>query len=188
MKYLDLRQKIPTNVFTVVDVLKFFPQDSSNTIKTQLFRLIKKGVIQQIKRGIYTFDLSLVDELELSNLLYSPSYISLETALHFYGIIPDIPQAVTSVTSTTTKQIQTKCGAFFYQKIKQSLFFGYKVITGMQGYFKIAKKEKALLDYFYIRKINRISGLRFALKAINIDQYTKYSKKFPEWVQRLRLK
>ncbi len=187
MKYLDLRGEIATNVFTVADVTKAFSQENAQSIKVQLFRLVKKGLLHSLKRGVYCFDKTRVDELELAQQLYSPSYISLETALHYYGIIPDIPQGVTSVTTITTKKIATELGMYYYTKIKLPLFFGFEsVISPLSGgYFSIAKKEKALLDYLYIRKITSIADLRVNREAVDMNIYKKYAQHFPRWVQEI---
>jgi len=188
MKYLDLREKIKFNVFSLADVLKYFSQEGKYTIKTQLSRFIKKGLITKIKRELYCFDQSPIDEMELANILYEPSYVSLETALNYYGIIPDVPQVVTCVTLTTTKKITTVFGVFYYRKIKSELFFGFKTIPATTGHLKIASKEKALLDYFYIRKIKSISDLRLNFKDFNFSLYKQYVKSFPDWVQKIKLK
>ncbi len=189
MKYLDLRGKIPGNIFSLINVLHHFPDEKSTAIRTQLSRFLKKGLILQIKRGLYCFEKEKVDEFVLANKLYQPSYISLETALNYYGIIPDIPQEITSVTTTTTKLIKTALGRFSYTKIKTVLFFGFKKVKSTKngGYFKLAYPEKALLDYFYLRKVKRTDDLRLNLKGIDIGRYQKFLKGCPDWVAKIKL-
>lgn len=190
MKYNDLRLKIKTNVFSLLDVQKLFPLEKSSSIQIQLSRLVKKKLIHQIKRGVYYQDSNLIDPFGLSNYLYSPSYVSLESALFFYGIIPDVPQNITAVTITTSKKIDNELGKFYYSKIKSDLFFGSTKINSPVGdaYFAIAHKEKALLDYFYIRKIKTIDDLRLDLKSINRKIYQKYLQYYPKWVQNITIK
>ena len=77
--------------------------------------------------------------------LYSPSCISLESALSFYGIITRFPYQITSITSKKTKPIKTLNKEFFYSHIKPQLFFDYE----KREKFLIASKEKALFDYLY---------------------------------------
>lgn len=184
MKYLDLRQKIKSNLFTVLDAAKFFPGESEQNIRIQLSRLAKKGLLTNLKRGLYCFDVAALDELNLAGRLYSPSYISLETALNFYGILPDIPQAVTSVTPTTTKTIGTAGLRFSYAKIDPRLYFGYQPLAPI-GF--IAQKEKALLDYFYLRKIRHVEDLRLNLAGFDRIIYQKYGRTFPVWVRRIKI-
>jgi predicted transcriptional regulator of viral defense system len=189
MKYLDLQTQLSQNIFTIGDVAKVFPTEPETSLKTQLARFAQKGLIKSIKRGIYTYDLTKIDELELAEILYQPSYISLETALHHYGMIPDIPQTTTSVTPVITKTIDTPVGAYTYAKIAQDLFFGYKSVKSPQshGYFPLAEQEKALLDFFYIRKITRVDELRLDTSSLDRDRYKIYAQYFPNWVQSIQI-
>lgn len=188
MKYLELREKIKRNIFNHVDVLKLFPQENPQMTKIQLYRFVKKGLLTKIKRGLYCFKPENVDEFELANWLYQPSYISLESALNYYGIIPDIPQGVTSVCVTTTKKVSNQFGSFYYLKIKSSLFYGFFKVKSATGFsFNLAKKEKALLDYLYLRKIRSTYGLRLNIKELDRLCYQKYSKDFPSWIQKVKL-
>lgn len=189
MKFLALRNKIKTNIFTFLDVTKFFFEESNHNIRIQLFRFAKKGLIKQIKKGLYCFEENLIDELDLASFLYKPSYISLETALNNYGMIPDIPQIVTSVSLTTSKTIKTQFGRYSYTKIKPSLFFGFTKIESPNSrtFYSLASREKALLDFFYLRKVNTIVELRLNLEDFDFNQYKKYAKNFPQWVQKIKL-
>jgi len=190
MEYLKFRNKIKTNLFTLVDVKKHFPKEKDQDIRVQLSRFKKRGLIYSFKRGIYCFDLQKIDEFELANKLYQPSYISLETALHYYGIIPNIPQQTTSVNITTLKEFKLDYGVFIYHKIKKELFWGY---NGQQrangkGYFLIADAEKALLDFFYLRKIKKTADLRIDFSKINKSKYKNYLKHFPNWIKEIKIK
>lgn len=187
MKFLDLRRAIEGNIFTLVDVIKYFPNQPSSTIQTQLGRFIQRGLLARIKRGLYCFDQKQIDELDLASRLYQPSYISLETALNFYGLIPDIPQTITSVTVTTTKQIRNQFGTFSYTKIKPELFFGFVKAksANSDSFFNLAEKEKALLDYFYLRKIKSIKDLRLDLADLDQNLYRQFSQNYPVWVQKV---
>lgn len=123
MRYLELQKAINTNIFTLLDVEKYFFGENPHAIRTQLSRFAKRKMIKQIKRGLYCFDKSKIDEYILANKLYQPSYVSLESALEYYGIIPDVTQAVTSINLTTFKKFSNEFGRFYYSKIQQSLFF-----------------------------------------------------------------
>ena len=187
MKYLELLGKIKTNVFTFSDLGKYFSGEDDGSIKTQLHRFIKKKFVFQIKRGVYCFDPNRIDQFELASYLYQPSYISLESALNYYGMIPDIPQTVTSISPVTTKKIRTQFGNYFYTKIKQDLFFGYESVASSTSAnnYQNAKKEKALLDYIYIRKIKSLSGLRLDLGKIDKKILARYIKNYPGIVTQL---
>jgi predicted transcriptional regulator of viral defense system len=189
MKYLELTSKIKTNIFSFIDIIKLFPNEKEQSIKTQLSRFIKKGLITSIKKGLYCFDSGKMDTFILANILYKPSYISLETALNYYGIIPDIPLAITSISVTNTKEYQTAFGNFIYAKIQQSLYFGFTKIksTKDDNYYQVAQKEKALLDYFYIRRIQSTDELRLNVENLDIKIYKNYAKYFPKWVQNISI-
>lgn len=189
MKYLDLQQSIHSNIFTLTDVVKHFTHDPPHQIQTQLSRFVKRKLLTKIKRNIYVFDVEKIDELYLTHLLYSPSYISLETALHYYGIIPDIPQQITSISPITTKKIISQNIIYSYTKIQTPLYWGYTQIQSLKSelFFAIAEKEKALLDYFYIRKINNVADLRLKLEDIDKKKFRTYIKHYPLWVQRIKL-
>lgn len=189
MKFLELKEKIPKNIFNFLDVLKYFPGEKPQAVRVQLSRFAKKGLVFKIKKGIYCFEEKEIEEFALANYLYRPSYISLESALNFYGMAPDIPQTVTSVTPTTTKRITNQFGAFSYTKIKPLLFFGFMrvKIEREAGFFALAQKEKALLDYFYLRKIKETDDLRLNLKNLDKSLYQKYAQSYPLWVRKIRL-
>jgi len=187
MRYRNLREKISFNLFTLADVIKFFPYEKDSLIRTQLSRFTKKKLIVKIKRGLYCFSPDRVDGLELANKLYSPSYISLETALNYHGLIPDIPQSITSINLTTTKKIVNRFGVFYYTKINARLFFGFTKVKSSQSpsFINIASKEKALLDYLYLRKITAIDELRLNFDQISSSLLKKFIKFYPPWVRKI---
>ncbi|MFN4212972.1 MAG: hypothetical protein ACK4FL_03380, partial [Microgenomates group bacterium] len=126
--------------------------------------------------------------LMLANLLYQPSYISCQSALFYYGAIPDVSQSTTSITTITTKNIKTRFGNFIYYKLKKELFFGYQILKIGDDFLKIAYPEKALLDFFYLNKIKSIEELRLDLSKFNWKRYKKYIQVFPEWLKKIDLK
>jgi len=155
MTFNELKNKAKNYpLFKLEDVFKWFPKAKRSTTLNQLNFWTKKGYIGRIKRGIYKLsDFEIREPFLLANFIYSPSYISLETALNYYGIIPDIPFAVTSVTIQKTINFKVEnYGSFFYSKIKPDLFFGFNLILADRKYgYNIAKPEKALFDYLYLR-------------------------------------
>lgn len=139
-------------LFKIADVFKWFPQSDRATTINQLSQWTKKGELQRLKRGVYKLaDFEIKDSFILAGFIYSPSYISLETALNYYSIIPDIPFTVTSVTTNKTKDFSLKeFGKFSYRHLKPSLFFGFETIRVEQYSYNIALPEKALFDYLYL--------------------------------------
>lgn len=185
MKLQNLKTNIKMPVFSRTDVLKLFPEEPVNQINTQLYRMIKRGDLIGLKRGLYIFPNLNIDEFVIANKLYKPSYVSLESALNVFGVIPDISSVVTSVTTVTSKKINTSLGNFKYSKINENLFFGYKSILDERSgfYYSIANPEKALLDLIYIRKVKNLSEYRVDLNNINQTESLNYSQHFPKWVR-----
>lgn len=142
-------------LFTLRDLENLFPDEKSKTIKNNFTRWLSKGYFLRLRRGVYEFveqgaGLKIPD-LYTANRLYEPSYVSMETALSIYSIIPEIAVGVTSVTIRPTRTFKNKYGAFFYRSCKKKAFTGYSLML-YEG-FKVcmADKEKALVDFLYYR-------------------------------------
>lgn len=150
MQYQVLKEQLKDfSVFSISDIRKidqkFYP--------SRLSQWQEKGYIKKLRRGYYMFaDTNLNEErlFLIANHLYLPSYVSLESALSYYGLIPEGVYSITSVSTKKTARFQTPVANFVYKNIRPQLLFGYhlKRING-QGY-KIAEIEKAVLDYLYL--------------------------------------
>lgn len=170
MKLLDIVQEyqnIP--VFSVLDLEKMAPGfERENLLNWQ-----KKGILVRFRNGWYGLSGKVRSEAELyfvANKIYRPSYISLESAMAYYGWIPEAVFTVTSITTRKTNAFDTPVGMLRYRNLKPSLFFGYKV-ESMNGLrIKIAEPEKTLLDFLYLRPdlrdIEAFEGLRLNLTTI----------------------
>ena len=131
--------------------------------------LLKKGEIIRVKKGLYVFGPELArapySKETLANLIYGPSYISLEYALSFYGLIPERVEVLTSVTNKRKKLFTTSIGVFSYRYINPSLFSCgvtlYKIDESHT--ILIAVKEKALSDLIY-----------FSDKIVDENQMRRY--------------
>ncbi len=140
-------------LFKYVDLLKWFPNDNEQTIKQNLKFWVKKELLERIMKGIYKLkETAIKDEFLLASYLDESSYISLESALSFYGMIPEFPYSITSVTTQKTKKFRTNYGILSYRKIKPDLFFGFKLITGNNYLYRLATPEKALFDLIYLNQ------------------------------------
>lgn len=127
-----------------------------------LVRWQEKGYIIKLRNRWYAFsDAESSENIEwlAANLIYSPSYISLHTALSWYNLIPEMIATTTSVTTRKTNKFLTPLGSFDYHRIKPELFgFGYVLedmdpFMGERGKSRkimIASPQKAILDFFYI--------------------------------------
>ncbi len=149
MRYPELNDKLKDFVvFTLNDIRKTDPDFH----RRRLNDWQDKGYIKKLRRGFYMFsDLSLNEQALclIANKLYAPSYVSFETALSYYGLIPEGVYSLTSVSTKKTSNFKTQIALFSYRSIKPSLFFGYKLEKYMGQAYKIAEIEKAFLDYVY---------------------------------------
>lgn len=180
-----LKNNLKTPIFNLQEVSKLFPNESENTINMQIKRMVKRGDINRIRNGLYMFPGTEVDEYVIANLLYQPSYVSLETVLNNKGLIPDITMNVTSITTTTSKRISTTLGTFLYSKISKDLYYGFDRVKDMRSdyYYDIACKEKALLDLIYIRRIKSLEEYRFDFSNIDQKRLKELAQEFPSWVK-----
>lgn len=120
--------------------------------RDKITSLLEQGVIIRIKKGLYVFGKEWRQHpysIELlANLIYGPSYISLEYALQFYGFIPEQVRTVTSVTTGRSRHFSTPVGNFRYRKISMPSFaVGMDVLrNNFGGTYLMAVPEKALID------------------------------------------
>ena len=152
---------------TLLDALKTYRYP-----RNRISSLLKKGEIIRIKKGIYLLGpdqrkTPYVPEI-LANMIYGPSYISLEYALSRYGLIPEGVHTVTSVTSERNREFKTPAGRFTYAYLRHEYYPHGVTWTSLpdgRGYL-IATPEKALIDRIYMEK--GISA-RSAMKELLFD-------------------
>lgn len=172
MRYIDLQSYIKNlPAFNLNDIRKFDP----GFHRQQLTDWLDRGYIHALVGGFYALTETQVDEgflFMLANRVYAPSYISNESALAYYLVIPETVLSVTSVTSRKTRRLVSTWGSFFYSSHKPSLMFGYQVVKqGQRIQFKLASLEKAVLDYLYwntsIDSLDDFEGLRWNQQELN---------------------
>lgn len=124
------------------------------TLKNQLAVWQRQGKVHKLRRGVYTLNdddrRTPLPPFLISNVLYAPSYVSLESALSFFGLIPEQVVRTTAVTPRKTADFENHYGTFSYRSLKKSLFFGYESVK-IEGDLSIflATPEKAILDKVY---------------------------------------
>jgi len=186
MNKIDFQKRLtPYGVISLENIYKSFPDFSYK----QISRWQKDGFLIKIKQGFYTFTDQKIDDYFLfliANKIYEPSYISLEKALKYYGLIPEEIFQITSVSTKKTNIFNNSIGSFSYRHIKESLFWGYHFISNSNQKVLIADAEKAILDYIYLHselktekefKELRINSNSFN-ENINLDKLNKYLSKF----------
>lgn len=162
--------------FSSGDLNIFLGDKYNRSVLNNLKRWNKKGYLVNLRKGVYLLNSYKVhDSAILAGKIYGPSYISLEYALGYYGIIPEMVFSVTSVTTRTTKEFHNEIGHYYYHKIKTSAFGGYAPIVkdGIPYYF--ANPEKALVDFLYLNR-NRFDGSVGQFESYRFNEDFKWHK------------
>ena len=157
-------------IFSFEDLCVFYPEEKRSNLRQYLSRWKKQGWLQSLKKGLYELTYPQgrgVPDFYIANKIYAPSYISLETALSYYSIIPEVSMAVVSITAKATRRFKNSHGLFIYRSVRPGSFRGY-IIEKHNGFdILIAEPEKALVDYLYFKTLR---GGTFDKKAERIDQ------------------
>lgn len=122
--------------------------------RSNLYQWQQAGYIVPLRKGWYAF----ADYIHqpdyaryFAGKMCTPSYISLHTALSFYGIIPEAVVEITSVTTQKTCRYENTFGQFSYQTIRPRLFWGFEPKTMREGkLYMMATPEKAIIDLLYL--------------------------------------
>ncbi len=159
-------------------------EKKERNLDKKISQLTRDEVLIPLKKGLYLsriFYLKNNDNIEeyLSNIIYYPSYISLEYVLAKEGLIPESVFTYTCVTLKTTRQFSNKLGRFTYRKIKEKLFIGFV----QKNYYdncniKIATKAKAFFDYLYYKPLgilSEIDDLRINWENLSLEDLQEFA-------------
>jgi predicted transcriptional regulator of viral defense system len=194
MNYLTFEKSLKElPVFSIKDIKKLYPGfDNRRLVEWQ-----QKSYIQKIRREYYCFQERKKDEHFLffaANKIYSPSYVSMESALAFYNFIPEGVFITTSITTRNTASYNTPVGDFSFNHSKPTLFFGYRLLQNDAVAVRIAEPEKVILDYLYHKKLNfkdDLNALRFneiqIKEIIDFNKLNKYQEIFNSKVLNKRM-
>ena len=140
-------------------------------------REAESGTIIRIRRGIYETDPN-VEPYYLASSILSPSYLSFEFALSFYGLIPERVISITSASLYTRKNktFVNQFGRYDFSDIPVEAFPEGLTYTGSGEYIvRIATKEKALCDSLYkwrvVHSIKALKELLFEDKRIDEEEF-----------------
>lgn len=186
MDFVEFKAIFKNRIVLSIKELKLYEPSFDDT---QLYRWQKKGYIKKLTRGFYIFSDLKVNEMvkfQISNTIYHPSYISLESCLNLYGLIPEVVFSPTAVSSKKAHTVTTSKGTFLYKQIKPELMFGFTVTRFENITYKIATIEKSFLDYLYLNPdIDNLKiandlriDLEYFLEQINKEQFKNYLKRF----------
>lgn len=145
-----LRKRIPAEEFdyqTLLDGLKDYSRP-----RDKITDMLRKKMLIRVKKGIYVFGETYArgpfSREVLANMIYGPSYVSLDYALHYYALIPERVEAVTSVTCGRSRRFSTPVGLFVYHMIPMEAYQIGMDRVELEGgrSFLMATPEKALAD------------------------------------------
>ena len=146
MNFINIQKQIKEMLcFKTKELKVILGSQFNSSMLINLKNWANKGYLIMLRRGLYVLSdiKNRIDAMMLATKLYSPSYISLETALSFYGIIPEAVFTVTSVTTRKTKKFTTPVGNFGYQKIKKEAFGGFETKNKKGISYNLALPEQA---------------------------------------------
>ncbi len=152
-------------------------------------RMVKNGELWRLKNGFYLIAARFVRGKtdypyeQVANLLYGPSYVSLEWALSYYHFIPERVSVVTNITLGSNKEFSTPIGTFTYRRLNASRYsvgIDHKQLGRANRGFLIATPEKALvrLGLLQLRQLNEKELLidLTESKRIEIDSLKSLNK------------
>lgn len=169
---VDLRKVIPHEEFDYQVLLSALTGFSRP--RDKITRLLRDGVIIRVKKGLYIFGddyrRGIYSPEIVANLMYGPSYISLDYALQYYGLIPEGVSAITSVTVGRSRRFVTPIGLFTYRAISLPAYRAgmCRVDLANGRGFLIASPEKALADKICTNRgvaLRSVSELRSYLES-----------------------
>ena len=174
--------------FPVVDTRVLSTMGSNSlSLKVQISRWVKAKKLIQLKRGLYLlaepYRKISPSEFYIAGVLKNPSYISLEKALEYHGLIPEAVTVFTSVTTKRPESFKTPFGRYDYSHVKPSLFWGY-ISLNMNGQTVfMAAPEKALLDFFYLKhpqvSLDYLKEMRLQnVENVKLKRLLEYARRF----------
>ena len=183
MNYTEFQDYFFSNkLVNTQDIRLVFPEFDSR----RLNEWKNKGYLTKVTNKNYIFSKIELNEeilMMIANRIYQPSYISMETALGYYGLIPEAVYQIISCTSKKSKKFDTELASFSYRSIKESYLFGYNLKKHNNMSYYIASPEKAILDFLYFNPHLRDEG-DFEELRINQDLYFELTSeaKFEEYL------
>lgn len=154
MKFAALLSKLPpTGLFRTGDILAGEKEPAA--VRRQLDRWVKGRKIMQLRREVYLLQKPycafLPHPFLAANVLRRASYVSLQSALSHYGMIPEHVPMVTSITGGRPEELQTAMGRFQFRHVQRGKFFGFREREIAPGQsVRMATPEKALADLLYL--------------------------------------
>lgn len=184
MKAIELVKSLEQfnkQLYSIADLEKITAM-SRTSIYVMANRLVEKGILERIGRGIYRLFTAKASVEKIAASLYMPSYLSFESALSRYGILNLVPYTLTFATPRKTRRLTIAGRDVEFRQIKRDLYWGYEIQDGIY----VAKSEKAFLDLVYLasRGVVSIDLDEINIKKLPLISVKKLSKRFPKYTQK----
>lgn len=184
MTIIDVLKKLESfdkAYFTTADLRKLFPSEKEG-FTTFLKRLVDKGVLIRLARGVYMARGGDWELDRVANQLYYPSYLSFATVLGRGGILNQIPYSLTFATTRKSKKMILGGVEVIYSRLKPELYFGYEIREGVN----IAEPEKALLDQIYLVSLGKahLDFEELNLAGLDKKKFLSYAARFPRRIKK----
>jgi predicted transcriptional regulator of viral defense system len=156
---------------TIVDTLRLKAHLGDVSDKRgKIARMINACELIQLRRGLYATRND-IDPFCLAASIYGPSYISFETALSFYGLIPEAVTEISSATLKRPKEFENAFGRYRYRSVPRGVYaFGIERIADSSVPFLIASPTKALCDRIALEpRMRSMSDVRKWVTLMRLD-------------------
>lgn len=155
---------------------------SRRSLYVTVKRLVDKGILERIGRGIYRPFTAKASIEKIAASLYMPNYLSFESSLSRYGVLNLVPYTLTFATTRKTRRLTVEGRDIEFRQIKKELFWGYEIKGGIY----VAKPEKAFLDLIYLvsKGLASLNLDELDTKKLSIITLKEFSKRFPKYTQK----
>lgn len=147
---------------------------SPEYVRLQLTRWTKSGRLYQLRRGLYAiappYQKVKPHPFVIANHLQHASYVSVQSALAFFGLIPETMHTTISVTAGRPERLETPLGVFEFRHVKPELLCGYRMADLRSQQALVATPEKAVLDLVYLQPGGETMEYLIELRLQNLEQ------------------
>ncbi len=152
---MDIRERAPGDVLDYQQLVSYLRDYAKPRDRIGL--LMDQGDLIRVRKGLYVlgdrYRRRPLHKGHLANLIYGPSYVSLDYALSHYGLIPERVEEVTSVTLGRRRRFETPLGVFSYRPLPLARYApGVTLLGEGDVHYLIATAEKALVDKVWADK------------------------------------
>jgi len=181
---LDVLRRLGKSWYTISDLQKITGL-ARPSLRVFLSRWTKARRLERVRQGVYRLPGTGLDLARFATEYYFPAYLSFESALARYGILSQVPYALTFATTRRSRRLRLAEAEIEYRQVRSDLYFGFE----QEGGVYIARPEKALLDQLYMVARGRA---RLELEALNLRPLRRsilrrYARAYPDAVRtRLR--